>query len=104
MASKAAGTARSAVRASRRSTTSFITSGTPTLASLAAIRQASAKATRHLYSSTYGSSEPMVRHSLPLNFCVGAASCAKREILFAQEEHNEPTDAIRIDDERQEDP
>jgi hypothetical protein len=57
-----------------------------------------------LYSSTYGSSEPMVRHSLPFSFCAGAASCAKREILFAHEQQNEPADAIRIDDERQQDP
>src|SRR5712664_579869 len=66
-----------AVLASRPSTTSFMMRGTATFASLAAVRQASAAATRHLYSSRYGSRMPRARHSLPFSRCVGAELCPR---------------------------
>ena len=48
---------------SRESTTSFSTSGTPTLANLAATSSTSATITRALYSHRYGSSIGTTRHS-----------------------------------------
>src|SRR5262245_40728744 len=46
------------------STTSFMTSGTATLASFAVTRQTSASTTRHLYSHRYGRRLPRFRQSL----------------------------------------
>jgi len=73
MASSATGTATIAVLGSSPSTTSFMMRGTATFASLAAIRQASAAATRHLYSRRYGKRMRRARHSLPFSRSVGAA-------------------------------